>query len=307
MKKLVVVFLCFFASNAFASSADSGKCPWPIPFTIKIHAAGFIHSFNSNSTDPREYPNTDFGTEPDTIDFEFTVDTSTSYWKSIGDSNSTLEYSLNADILRFSLAYNDTVFSPISGKISSSITFAPGKDSIISLTYQEKETYYHIASMPEIDRNYAFQISSLLFDDTSIFTTDSSFSVHNISMTDFETDVYIVQLSPPLYDYNDDFTASSVDLSGIFRAATFSNPQSIVTESPQTNNLAIYSSNGSIACSFDVSDHVRNLEIFSPLGIREASYTIQAGQTEASLPHLPAGFYFVRLEGSMAKVYISGS
>jgi hypothetical protein len=101
------------------------------------------------------------------------------------------------------------------------------------------------------------------------------------------------------------FTASSVTLSGIFRPTTFSNPPAIVTEAPQPNNLAIYSSNGSIAFSFDVSDHAIDLEIFSPLGIREASFSIPAGQTEASLPHLPAGFYFVRLEGSMAKVYIS--
>ena len=149
----------------------------------------------------------------------------------------------------------------------------------------------------------SFQISSLLFDDTSIFATDSSFSKHNTSLRDNEVNnQYYDQ-----YNYTDltsDFTASSVTLSGIFRPTTFSNPPSIVTIAQQPSDLAIYSSNGSIACSFDVSDHARDLEIFSPLGIREASFTITAGQTEVSLPHLPAGFYFVRLDGSMAKVYI---
>jgi len=104
---------------------------------------------------------------------------------------------------------------------------------------------------------------------------------------------------------NEDFTASSATLSGIFRPTTFSDPSAIVATAPQLNNLAIYSSNGSIASSFDVADHARDLEIFSPLGIREANFTIPAGKMEASLPHLPAGFYFVRLDGSMAKVYIS--
>src|SRR5579872_2989232 len=42
MSKWLPVFLCCFAVNAFASSADSGRCPWKMPFTIKVHASGIL-------------------------------------------------------------------------------------------------------------------------------------------------------------------------------------------------------------------------------------------------------------------------
>ncbi len=183
------------------------------------------------------------------------------------------------------------------------IKFAPGKDSIISLSLYMIDSFTRNGN-EFISHIWNFQISSLLFDDSSIFTMDSSFGGHNIAITEHVIDR--TYLGSGAYDSKyTDITASSVALSGIFRPTTFSDPQSIVTAAPQANNLAIYSSNGSIACSFDVADHARNLEIFSPLGIREANFSIPAGQTEASLPHIPPGFYFVRMGDAMAKIYIT--
>jgi hypothetical protein len=294
MKKLVVVFLCFFASNAFASSADSGKCPWKIPFTITIHGIGTTHSYlRSETPAPGGYTehDTDYGTVPDTDDYEITVDTFTSNLDSY-DSIIVRQYSFNDDILRFFFSYKINYAPYFGGDTTSvTITFAPGTGGSGNGIGNYRE--------------FTFKISSLSFDDTSIYTSDSSFSDHNILITDnTENGDYYFWDD---YDYTENnFTASSVTLSGIFRPTTFSDPPDVVTEAPQPNNLAIYSSNGSIACSFDVSDHARDLEIYSPLGIREASITISPGETGASLPHLPAGFYFVRLEGSMAKVYIAG-
>jgi hypothetical protein len=278
MKKLVVVFLCLLASNACASSADSGKCPWKLPFAVTIQASGIEHDY---SLTPMRMV--------------------------VGDTtyHTTIFY---IDTIRgFSFTAPDTLMVGVTDNFIEFI-FAPKTDSIVSITWESNyvggDTMYGGTekSIYGISR-YFFRIESLLFDDTSIYSTDSRFSSHLTS--------YIFYDSSSLYQNNQftgngiqSFTASSVTLSGIFRPTTFSDQSAIVTEAPQSSNLAVYASNGSIACSFDVADHARDLEIFSPLGIREACLTIPAGQMEASLPHLPAGFYFVWLDGSMAKVYI---
>jgi hypothetical protein len=295
MKKLLVVFLCFFASNAFASSADSGKCPWKMPFTITISGTGETQGWGRTwIAQPGPYRDDDTSyLIPSSIEsYQITIDTC--------QCNS-IQYSLISDSLHFTREWGG-IFPGMPEFQSVLIVFAPGKDSIISLSLFDDDSFG--SNSQYSFRSYNFKISSLLFDDTSIFETDSSFMLHNASFTEETFDTMGVP------DYGDDFqttdfTASSITLSGIFRPTAFSNPPATVTEAPQPNNLAIYSSNGSIACSFDVADHARDLEILSPLGIREASFTIPAGQTQASLPHLPAGFYFVRLDGSMAKVYIS--
>ena len=226
------------------------------------------------------------------------------------DHNIFRQYSFSHDVLQFSLSYEDSTGLYI-GNYSEflSIVFAPNKDSIISLEWFEQGGGMG-GTLSTYDQHHII-ISSLLFDSISIFSSDSGFSLHDISIADSEQSL---DYEYPPNNYSQpfgtftytDFTASSVTLSGIFRPTTFSNPPAIVTEAPQPNTLAIYTSNGSIACSFDVADHARDLGIFSPLGIREASATIHAGQTDASLPHLPPGFYFVRLDGAMSKIYISG-
>jgi len=286
MRKLILVFLCFFASNAYASSADSGRCPWKIPFTITISGVGATHGSGVGSTI--------------WDDTSYLIPSSNEYYSVAIDTNShyPIQYSLHGDTLRFNgpspgygLADSESVI----------IVFAPGHDSIISMLITDTFAYSDgWQSNTDITN---FQISSLQFDDTSIFATDSSFIHHNISFTQ-----KTLSTMGPYPDVNwraTAFTASSVTLYGISRSTTFSNQPSIVTEAPQPNNLAIFSSNCSIACSFDVSDQARNLEIFSPLGIREASFTVSPGQTGASLPHLGDGFYFVRLGGSLKKIYVA--
>ncbi len=282
MKKIVVIFLCFFASSAFASSADSGKCPWPVPFTFSIHAVGIENDFtryNDSITSNATWDTTE--------DLNITVDTISSF-----------SFVGNPDDLEFFQLQSQG--HPPQPPITLLIEFDSGTNSIKNLTvYQNQVVHYQ----PDFfgSYNYYFTISSLYFDSASIFVTDSSFKGHNISISrsvvDSQTDY--------VGSSNQTFTASSVTLSGIFRPTTFSNPPAIVTEVPQPNNLTIYSSNGSIACSFDVSDDSRDLEIFSPLGIREATFAIPAGQTGASLPHLSAGFYFVRMGGALAKICVT--
>ncbi len=266
-----------------------------MPFTISIYSVGTMHRYEHNSY---AYHDTtiDLGSVDSSLGFTFTIDTA-----AYPHYDSLVQYSLTNDKLTLTLISLGAGWYP--GTRTLSISFAPGKDSIISLIYQETDSEYNSQDQKSYD-NYTFTISSLLFDDTSIFSDDSSLLGHKLTMEDLHTDLISNGIDLFDYTYSDFTSSSSVTLSGIFRPTTFFNPPAIVTEAPQPNNLAIYSSNGSIACSFEVSDHARDLEIFSPLGIREASFTIPAGRTEASLPHLSAGFYFVRLDGSMAKVYI---
>ncbi len=296
MNKWLPVFLCCFAANAFASSADSGRCPWKIPFTIIIHANGSLHKY------AKDYPekgvqekDIDFGTTPSTDDFEFTIDT-------FADLNDSLDYSLTADTLRFSYQYYENYEST-----SILIAFAPGKDSIISLTCIKRDSMGGGSEIYEEINTYAFQISSLLFDDTAIYTSDSSFTGHGILATDNEMQLSQITSSAGdsmRYAY-DNFTASSVDLSGIFRPTHFAHQSLVVEAPPQTSALSVIGENGMLHCTFGASEEGRELEIYSPLGIRIASVSITAGRTDASLTAIPSGLYFVRLGNSVVKVFVA--
>ena len=157
-----------------------------------------------------------------------------------------------------------------------------------------------------MDYQYNFQISLAHFDDTSLITTDSSFSRHKISATGFETEVFTYQYSSDVCYEHSDFTASSVDLSGIFRPTHFADPSSVVEAiPPQSEALSVISLNGALRCSFGASPGERLLEIYSPLGIRTTSCSISPGQTEALIPRIAPGFYFVRLGSLLAKVFVA--
>ena len=310
MNKMVLAYFCCFAANAFASSADSGRCPWPIPFHIAIHAVGSIHNYKEHIYPHGVDEYTDNGTGAATNDLNITVDTfisSYTYFQEKTDFNDNLQYSLHADTLRFSYQYDDTSNFYAAESASLLIIFARGKDSIISLTYHKTDIRGAPSVQSENVEEYTFQISSMLFDDTSIYTTDSSFRRHGISTTDFETQSYFYSMS--FHEWGDflhnDFTASSVNLSGIFRPTHLAD-EAIVAIAPQGGPLSITSSNGSLHCSFEASPYERLLEIFSPLGIKASSCSVSPGQTEAVVWNIHPGFYFVRLGSSLIKVYIAG-
>ncbi len=304
MKCLVSILLCFLAANAFASPADSGKCPWKLPFTITIHSVGGLHHYISNSTDLKLYPNTDYGTTAGTDDFAMTVDTSISDWESRGDSNIVFHYSINGRILVFSVSGYHAGVVPYS--YTDSIAFALHKDSIIFLSCEANDSYPSSAFMPGVSKSFYFRMSTVLFTDTSMFTMDSSFSAHNIQTRNDETDNYFTFSGGISYIDHKDFTASSVILTGLFRTTTFSDPPSIVAGASPSNNIGIYNSNGSLACSFDRSERERTLDVFSPLGIKLAAVNIPPATDRVSLPHLQPGFYFLRLEGNVRKVLLGG-
>src|ERR1035437_3849071 len=131
MKKLAVVFLCIFASDAFASSADSGICPWKMPFRVTINGVGRTHTSVSHWISGYIQRDTDYGYQTSSEGFQVTVDTLYGF----------NHYSLSNNILFFLESSSEN--SPLyyhSQLISITINFAPGKDSIISLSYSELDT-----------------------------------------------------------------------------------------------------------------------------------------------------------------------
>ena len=303
MKKLLPLLFCFIASNAFASSADSGKCPWKMPFSIMVHGVGFtdssVHHWMTNKWESIEL-DTDFGVHPSTETFWITVDTANVFGELYRE-----HYFLNNGVLDFS-----ELVPPDSALFT--IHFAPAQDSIVSLQYLYVDTATGIdATLPGIYSNDTIQISALAFDDTSIFAYDSSFANHAIRMVahqvKWEWNILHDTEGRILNDHmstSSDFTATSVTLSGLFRPTTFSDLAAVKELPPQASSLAIHASNGSTVCSFDISDHARELEIYSPLGSRVSSVTIAPTQSEVTLPRLPAGFYFLKLGGAVGKLCV---
>ncbi|HEY3875418.1 MAG TPA: hypothetical protein VGM92_08060, partial [Candidatus Kapabacteria bacterium] len=272
MKYLLALLLTLLAANAFASKPDSGICPWKMPFTISIGAMGFSHGYEVSAQEvPGGYftRDTDYGTTLSSSSLQITVDTTSLY---LSDS---IQYSLNADILFFSFVKVDPWYHYPTSNILT-ISFAPGSDSIISLSFSQSYTFMTGTKTSEIHSS-TFQILSLKFDDTSIFSVDSSLKKHTIVMTDNQKNDFYQDQFDYHYIYSD-FTATSVTLSGIFRTTTFSDPSAAVA-APIANHLEIINSNGSLACSFNESAQERNLKLYSPLGIREASVTIPPNES----------------------------
>ncbi len=216
MKTWVFVFLCFASARAFASSADSGRCPWKLPFTISLQATGSEHTFElARSLLPGGWyeHDSDYGTVPSTDSIRVTVDTAGLY---LSDS---IQYSLIGDKLQYSGVQRVYGYPHLT---SVSIVFARGKDSIISMEVSTLDTFG--TTTQGWDISYDLKISNLAFDDSSIFISDSSFQGHSVSFIHSDENIYGYVSE---YDYDetfDVFTAASVTLSGIFRPSRIGPP-----------------------------------------------------------------------------------
>jgi len=218
MKIWVLVFVCFFSAKAFASVADSGKCPWKLPFTIAMQARGSQHDYELARTiiSGGWYEHdSDYGFTQTTDMMVVTIDTLGSY---LSDS---VKYSLKDDVLNYSKISSASSFGPPASIYTSvRIVFAHGKDSIMLIEISGGDSSQWGNGQGSYE-HYDFAISNLAFDDLSIFSSDTSFQRHNISYTDSYEQVNHYTND---YDYDEsfkDFTATSVGLSGIFRPIAF--------------------------------------------------------------------------------------
>jgi hypothetical protein len=181
------------------------------------------------------------------------------------------------------------------------IVFSPGTDSIISLVVSGSESGNGHGGHGAGDytetytEKYSFQVASLLFDDTSIFTADSSFSDHGISISRSDDTMY----NADQYDFDylaTNFTASSLDLSGIFRPTHFANQASVSAALPvSSNSIALYPNPASsmLTVQFAPLEEDGQIKLFDNLGITKKSFPISPGAASAELfvSDLPNGFY----------------
>lgn len=188
---------------------------------------------------------------------------------------------------------------------SINIGFIPGTDSVASISYKYKSSesdweglMSNLRKTLVFDNTYSFRIADLEYDSSGVFTSDSSFCEHSISIG--VTEAHSLA-GGTYYTY---FSASSADLSGGFQPKHYACDASVPTLKTVTNSLVLATLKDGLHCSFAPSDHSRTIEVYSILGIEDANNEISVGATEATVPHLAAGFYFVRLEDEIAKVII---
>lgn len=203
----------------------------------------------------------------------------------------------NAPVINNVLQVSDSYYGhedippqTLNSSSSFEISFVHGTDSIASISF---DTSYQLIG-PGYTRSLTFQISSVVYDSTMIFTTDSSFCTHNISLAWSESGG----------NSTTDFTATSATLSGIFRPTHYTCAESVSEPKASDARLTVAASNHSLLCSFDASDHPRTLEAYSILGMKVASSQILSGTTAATIAPLAPGFYLIRLENEVAKAII---
>src|ERR1043166_3180417 len=95
MSKLLslLVLSIVLATNAFAQSAvDSGKCPWKLPFTIKVEANGSQHNYQKQYVNSNLSTTEDYGTIYSKQSYEFTVDTSIEFLHRESSFSDTIDF-----------------------------------------------------------------------------------------------------------------------------------------------------------------------------------------------------------------------
>lgn len=290
MSKWLFVLLLCLTSNAFASPADSGRCPWKIPFSIRMpRMDGIIHKYGRYQPERGATIYYDSGWAKLSIESSFEYAWIDTALGSLSISNDQLIF-VGSD--HFNYGQLDTI----------KIVFAASADSIISLSMRSRR------SPGSLSGDYSiFEISGLLYNDTQIYCNDSSFARHNVKMQYQSSDSMLsVQGSTYYGGFNyRDFTATSVDLSGIFRPTHFADQAAVAVAPPPVNGLEITASGGALHYSFGAATEGRWLEVYSPLGVRIAICPVPAGATEAQIKILESGLYFVRLDGALKKVYVA--
>ncbi|MGH2638305.1 MAG: hypothetical protein ACRDF4_03335, partial [Rhabdochlamydiaceae bacterium] len=263
-KASTMLLLGNFRSKFFLLDSTIQFSPLHLPSQILVHAIGIEDS------DGQSFPSSQ--------DFSWPV------------SNAPL---IN-DVLQVSDSYyghEDLPPQTVNSSSSFEISFVHGTDSIAFISLDN--SYQDIG--PNYTTSLTFQISSVAYDSTMIFTTDSSFCNHNISLS----------WSTSGGNSNIEFTATSADLYGIFRPTNYTCAESVSEPQPAAQPLLVTTSNNSLRCSFGAAFVARELEVYSILGTRVASMLVPTGAVESTISGLPPGFYLVRFGNAVAKAIVT--
>lgn len=306
MKSVVCLVLCCIASTASAQTAvDSGTCPWKLPFNLNVSGTGLRHNFGGDVPTHGQGTHWDSGYAPYSTSLNIVIDSALikanpPYLTKVSGS-----YSLQTHTLRYALSYDNM---GVKFTDSATIVFARGRDSIVSIVADKNTQHPDSITYPGYSRkeNWHFEIRGLTFTDSSIFTDDSSITYHSLLMSYSSVENFNPEGIPGFGSFNSSyFSASSVDLSGIFRPRHFSDQTSAVLTTPISKTLQITQSSDRLLCSFSNSPEARALEVYSLVGVKIATTSILPGETQATLPILPNGFYFIRLGNDIQKVNLA--
>ncbi len=275
---LALLVLLWAPALSFGQSPSGQIGPLRLPFAFKVTVSGILRSC-SNSP------------EPDSSNGSFVID-----WTIYpGDTNLHLR--------------NDTITS---SKKRGNIQSGASDTSLTLIFDTATRTIRTLRLAESFDINYGYplgftdyssfvELTNLGYDSTSIFIPDSSLSKH---LTDarYASNWLAVTGNGPTY-CDTLARVSSIDLAGNFRPATLkSGVATYVTANPR---MSYSNQNGIGRCTFVPADHLRILEIYTPLGTEASSVDIPSGSSEASLPLLSNGLYFVRLDQYLLKIVVN--
>jgi hypothetical protein len=216
------IALTLFAALALAPASvlraqgnpDSGKCPWPLPFSITFSA-----SFEQNTL--QEFLNQDHQLET------ILEDTTEVAEESDGVNVYADSYSLMGDTLNY---YFDEFYF---GMYHLSIIFVPGFDSIASLTYSFDTTFN--GNMSGFDHEYSFSLFGLRYDSISIICPDSSLSHAAFTKSYDDGSVLAINGGGILQSHSTSVGLLSMTLGGIVRPITLSIPAAVSMPTRNSN------------------------------------------------------------------------
>jgi len=200
----------------------------------------------------------------------------------------------HGDIVLFSWDFGDHSIERVYGYIQ--FTFDSATHTISHFDYASN---YSTQDEYEVYEN-SISLKNFLYDSNGIYSDDHSLANHLVSAT------YSYSHGRHSWDARGYYLIGGVDpvdLSGIFHPMQLTDFSSVAA-SPIPSPVSILSIEGSLECHFDASDHSRNLEIYSPLGIKTGDFEIVAGESTLKIPSISSGLYFVRLGESLVKIFV---
>lgn len=278
MKLLLLFVSLLLPSAALATPVDSTRGgPFKLPFDLNITVHCSFDSFYYRDQLPPRGSDSSRCSVFGRFGASIRVDTGSIFYNSdtITGGNSDTTY-----------PYMSTYFT---------LVFDTNKHTIVKLSID-----YQTGGNGPTD--WSITLRDLRYDSSGIFTQDSILADHLDS-------AYYSAFTPLPVQNGISYTTktlrsvSSIDFSGLFRSTHLANTSS-VGESAEVPNLTVHSLRGFLEYTFATSTYSRPLDVYSPLGVKVASYPIAPGQTTADIPKLPSGLYFIRLEGALLKVYV---
>lgn len=276
MRSIVSLILLVASTGAWAQ-----PCPLRLPFRINVSISGRYANYQE-SDDTLSKQSHDTSNAMHT--YSLTIDT----------TKSTARFSYQGGLLDYydsvsEYGYFDTV-------IEVKVQFDSTGTTITSIACGISSYQWRCCNFNDWDF-WSIVVENLKCQSDSILPLASQV-IHEIDDSSYY--VYQVDVGPPFHSYLSGFHL----LTGTAAISGSSLSKASVNQKTDPQGFVFRSRTGAIECSFTPSQHSRALELYTPLGVRAAAHSVTPGETSAILPRLPAGLYFIRLEGALVKILL---